>query len=78
MFNIFNSNVFVEIGEAIGNVGQRLFPRPYRARAMDEAFRRYLLDPLPLSVSNQPQRPVKPEEIVIEGSFRCLDEEDHP
>jgi hypothetical protein len=78
MFNIFNSNVFVEIGEAIGNVGKRLLSRGSHAETLDQAFRRALQDPLPLHLRlpNQAEKPVKPEEIVIEGSFRVLDEEE--
>jgi hypothetical protein len=75
MFDIFNSNVFVEIGEAIGNVGKRLFPRRSQAEALDQAFRRHLQDPLSLHLPDEAGQPTKPSEIVIEGSFRVLDEE---
>ena len=76
MFNIFNSNVFIEIGEAIGNVGKRLFPRRSHAEALDEAFRRNLRDPLPLHLTDQAGDSAKPSEIVIEGNYRVIDEEE--
>lgn len=76
MFNIFNSNVFVEIGEAIGNVSKRLFPHRSQADALDQAFRRHMQDPLSLHLPDEAGQPIKPSEIVIEGSFRVLDEEE--
>ncbi|MHB0859331.1 MAG: hypothetical protein ACYC5M_17415 [Anaerolineae bacterium] len=76
MFKIFYSNVFVEVGEAIGNVSKRLFPRRSRAEALDQAFRRHLQDPLSLHLPDEAGQPIKPSEIVIEGSIRVLDEEE--
>ena len=45
MFNIFNSNVFIEIGEAIGNVGRKARSRLKRRsnpELVDRASRRQL------------------------------------
>ena len=76
MFNIFNSNVFVEIGEAIGNVSRRLLRRPSHAQTLDEAFRRHLGDPLPLHLTERAGEPRRPNDNVIEGTFRIIDEEE--
>ena len=70
MFNIFNSNVFVEVGEAIGNVGRRLLHRHSQAEQMDESFHRHLQDPLHIAFPSSGEAPCKPEGIVIEGVFR--------
>ena len=42
MFNIFNSNVFVEIGEAIGNIRNKALRHRSAAELVDQAFRRRL------------------------------------
>ena len=42
MFNIFNSNVFIEIGEAIGNVGDRVFSRRRIPELVDSLFHKRL------------------------------------
>jgi hypothetical protein len=76
MFSIFNSNVFAEIGEAIGNVGKRLFHRRSQAEALDEAFRRHMQDPLPLHLPDKAERPAKPDGIVIEGTYRIMEKEE--
>jgi hypothetical protein len=76
MFNIFNSDVFVEIGEAIGNIRKRIFPRRSQADALDEAFRRHLQDPIPLHLPDKTEKPARPDEGVIEGTYRILDKEE--
>ena len=77
MFNIFNSNVFVEIGEAIGNIRKRLFARRSHAEVLDETFRRYLQDPIPLHLPKEAGKSTKADEsIVIEGTYRVLDKEE--
>jgi hypothetical protein len=76
MLNIFNSNVCVEIGEAIGNIRKRLFPHRSHAEALDEAFRRYLANPIPLHLPARTGQPTKPSETVIEGTFHVVDEEE--
>ena len=78
MFNIFNSRVFVEIGEAIGNVGRRLFAGGSNAESLDEAFKRALQDPLPMHLQppDKTASPERPNEFVIESNFRVLDPEE--
>ena len=76
MFNFFNSNVFIEIGEAIGNIGRRLRPRPTHADQLDEAFRRYLQSPIHLNLPDREQESRAPGETVIEGVFRVIEEEE--
>jgi len=77
MSSFFNSNVFVEIGEAIGNIGKRLWPRASRGERMSESFRR-LRDTGPtlrLDATSETQSHVSQD--VIEGTFRIVrDEED--
>ena len=76
MFKIFNSNVFIEIGEAIGNLGRKVFQRRTHADELDEAFRRHLQSPFSLQMPDREEVPCKPGEIVIEGVFRVIDEEE--
>jgi len=76
MFNIFNSNVFVEIGEAIGNVGKKLLRRRSHADEMEASFRRYLAAPLQVRLPDPGESPTTPGEIVIDATFRVLDEEE--
>lgn len=43
MFNIFNSNVLIEVGEKIGDVGGNFFrPKRTQAELVDEIFHRRL------------------------------------
>lgn len=76
MFNIFNSNVIVEIGEAIGNIKRKLFPRRSHADELDEAFRHHLQDPYPIILSDKNEGVSKPGDIVIEGVFRVIEKEE--
>ena len=76
MFNIFNSNVLIEIGEAIGNLGKKVFKRRTHADELDEAFRRHLQSPISLDMPDRTEALCKPGEIVIEGVFRVIDEEE--
>ena len=76
MFNIFNSNVFIEIGEAIGNLGRRVLKRRTQADELDEAFRRHLQSPISLEIPDRDEALRTPEDIVIEGVFRVIDEEE--
>ena len=76
MFNFFNSNVFIEIGEAIGNLGRKVFRRRTHADELDEAFRRHLQSPLSIEMLDRKEALRKPEDIVIEGVFRVVDEEE--
>lgn len=78
MFNIFNSNVFVEIGEAIGNVGKKLSRRRSHADELEASFRRHLAAPLELHLPAPGADPPAPGDIVIEATFRVMDEEEEP
>ena len=73
-FNIFNSTVFVEIGEAIGNVRRRLQRRSH-PRLVDREFRRRLKD-LSFQLPPAPGPLVKPQGEVIEADYRFLDDEE--
>jgi len=73
---MFNSNVLVDIGEAIGNIGKRVFPRRSHVEALDEAVRRYLQDPIPLCLPDKAGEANGSREADIEGSYRVLDEEE--
>ncbi len=75
MFNIFNSSVFVEIGEAIGNVGKAVFGRKSaHVELVDQAFRRRLERIEQLEFPRQGQR-AKPHSDVVEASFREVSSE---
>ena len=76
MFNIFNSNVFVEIGEAIGNVGKKFLRRRSHADEMEESFRRHLAAPLEVHLPAPGETPPGPRGIVIDATFRVIDEEE--
>ena len=76
MFNGFNSDVFVEIGEAIGDIGRSLWPRASRGQRMRETFHR-LRDTSPtLNLDAASQREGRPDKDVIEGSFRIVGDEE--
>jgi hypothetical protein len=72
----FNSNVFSELGEAIGNIKRKFFPRRTYADDLDASFRRHLLDPYPIILPDKNEEPRKTDVIVIEGVFRGLDKEE--
>jgi len=73
MFNIFNSRVFVEIGEAIGNIGEKvMLRRRSAADQVDEAFRKRMKESRPVEIPIRQQSPVEPEEDVIDVSFVVL------
>ncbi len=74
MLNIFNSNVLIEIGEAIGNVGRKLSPRHSHADEMEDSFRRYLQTPLHLELPCHDGTPGMTENVVIEAQFRVVEE----
>ena len=76
MFNIFNSNVLIEIGEAIGNVRKKLFQRRSHAEELDKSFRRHLLEPLPIKLPDISEQTSKPGDDVIEGVYRVVEEEE--
>jgi len=76
VFNIFNSNVLIELGEAIGNVRKKLFQCRSHAEELDKSFRRHLLDPLPINLPDINEQISKPDDDVIEGVYRVIEEEE--
>ena len=79
VFNIFNSNVFIEIGEAIGNVGRtarKKLKRRSNPELVDRAFRRQL-KACKFELPDEPGMYVEPdEEDVIDVEFRVLNDEE--
>ena len=74
MFNIFNSNVFVEIGEAIGNVGRKALRRKLsNPQLVDEAFRRRLERAPEVEIPLTSGPVVEPDDDVIDVEYRVLD-----
>lgn len=77
MFKFFNSNVLINIGEAIGNIGSAVFKKPKRnAEIVDQAFKKMLasgsLPPLRLGENDDRVE----ADNVIDATFRVLGEED--
>ena len=63
--------IFREAGEAIGNVGRRVFRRR-KARQVEEAIERWSeLLPLP-TLSSDGERRHKPNRDVIDASYRII------
>ena len=68
----FGSRVLYEAGEAIGNIGRRVFRRK-RARVAQETLERWLERvPLPQLQPQQDGR-TPPEEDAIDVSYRVID-----
>jgi hypothetical protein len=67
--------VFREAGEAIGNVGRRVFRRR-KARQAEETVQRWLERvPLPQLAARKGE-PTPPEEDVIDVKYRVLDKKE--
>ena len=65
-------SIFREAGEAIGNVGRRVFRRG-KARQADETVQRWL-DKVPLpQLAPKKGESMPPEEDVIDVQYRVLD-----
>ena len=77
MFNFFNSNVFIEIGEAIGNVGKVIKKRG-DPELVEGILKRRLAEALHLTLPMPDETVSQPDESVIEGSFRVLSEREQP
>ena len=73
-FNVFFSNVSVEIGEAIGNVRRKLERRSH-PRLVDKEFRNRLKE-LSFELPPAPGPLVEPQDEVIEADYRFLDDEE--
>jgi hypothetical protein len=76
MFHISNSNVFVEIGEAIGNVARRLVRHHSQAEILDETYHRLLQDPPRLRLPERTGETEAHTGTVIEGTFHVIEKED--
>lgn len=73
MFNIFNSSVFIEIGEAIGNVGRKAFRRKRGdAELVDKIFRRRLDENRGLTLPLDGIPRVSCDDQAIDAEFRVL------
>ena len=76
MFNFFNSNVFMEIGEAIGNVKDKVLGRRSPTAAVEQAFQKWLLESGRLKLRTADDAVGYPDDTTIEGSFRVLVDEE--
>jgi len=74
--NIFNSNVFIEIGEAIGNVKSKVYRRRRDTGAVEQAFRKWLADSPRLKLPRVDCALDYPDDMTIEGTFRLLADEE--
>jgi len=79
MFNIFNSNVFIEIGQAIGNVGGKLLGRgKTKAELVGCILERRLREASALSLPDMDEPMSRPQEEMIEADYRVLSEKEEP
>ncbi len=76
MFEIFGSNVFVEIGEAIGNVKRKVFRKRADPRAIEQAFQRWLAESDLPSLRSRDSAVAYPDVDVIDGTFRTVTDEE--
>jgi len=75
MSDFFDSNVFIEIGEAIDNLGRKVKRRSH-PEMVDKLFRKRLKE-LAFELPETPGKLVKPDESkVIEVEYRILDDEE--
>jgi len=76
MFKFFNSDVFVEIGEAIGNVSERVFPHRSAVDSVERAFRRRLneADPMDIPVLDEPRQ--YPRAEILDIPFVVLESDE--
>ena len=70
--NFFNSNVFFEIGEVIGNVGKRI-KRRSNPDLVDRIFRKRLAQ-ISVELPLEPGRFKEPDGDTIDAEYRILDE----
>ncbi len=76
MVNISKSNVFIEIGEAIGNVKSKIFGRRRDTGAVEQAFRKWLAGSPQLKLPRVDSALDYPDDMTIEGTFRVLADEE--
>ncbi|MHB1355036.1 MAG: hypothetical protein ACYCZF_03555 [Anaerolineae bacterium] len=74
MFNIFNSNVLIEIGEAIGNLRRRV-KKSSNPDLVDRIFRKRLSQSV-IELPSTPGRFTEPEGDVIDVEYRIVDDEE--
>ena len=75
MFNISCSKVFVEVGQAIGNVGEGLLRRgKSQAELIDSILKRRLSEASLLAPPSADEELVDGEEEVIDAVYRVLTE----
>ena len=75
MFNISRSNVFIEIGQAIGNVGEGLLRRgKSRGELVNSILKRRLSEASLLAAPSSDEELVDGEEEVIDAVYRVLTE----
>lgn len=74
MFNIFNSNVLIEIGEAIGNLGRRVKKRS-NPELVDRIFRKRLSQTA-IELPSSPGRFTEPKGEVIDVTYRIINDEE--
>ena len=77
MFNISRSNVFIEIGQAIGNVEGKLLGRgKAKGELVDGILRRRLSEANLLALPSPNEGLVRPGEEVIDAVYRVLSEKE--
>jgi len=74
VFNIFNSNVLIEIGEAIGNIGRRL-KRRSNPELVEQSFRKRLAE-ITVDLPDTSGLFVEPEGEVIDAQYTVVDDEE--
>ncbi|MHB1459465.1 MAG: hypothetical protein ACYC0V_21350 [Armatimonadota bacterium] len=74
MQSFFNSNVFVEIREAIGNLGRRVRKRT-NPELVDRIFRKRLAQTA-IELPRSPGRFAEPEGEVIDVTYRIINDEE--
>ena len=72
MFNVFNSNVFVEMSEAIGSVKRKAFGKRAHPDIVDRAFRKWLTQSPCLKLPPRDEGLHYPDGMTIDASFRVL------
>lgn len=75
MFNIFNSHVLIEIGEAIGNVKRKVVKEKSYGEAVEQAFRRHLAQGRGLDLRPADCQFSRPQDAAIDVEFRVIEEE---
>ena len=72
MFNFFNSQVFIEIGEAIGNVAGSLVRRRRSSDAVEQSLHKWLAEVSCPSLSTIDSTLTRPDDDAIDATYRVL------